>query len=377
MSPLLPRRSSLVALACTVFGALIIGCGGGGGGGGNSTNSTTSTTSTDTGGTNPTTTSGAAGSIGGGTDGGTGALTPNAIYYLTVNPTAGYDVKYTNEAGTAAGTYATGVTDLAPYAVSPDPSSSGRLVFAAPATSSSSTLGIYRNTSATTAGATTIVTPRYSEIDSLQVSRDGTKVVFVAATASDATPHLYVVPTSGSGTPTLLDGDYIISADLSSTGNLVVYEKLPSTGSTELYVRDLSATAPVQFTNDAFDQDEPQFSKDGSKIVFSQDDGTGRHVLGLLSSAGGTITKIDPFPGTAVSVRAPSFNSAGTRIAFVAEGDQTTNSGVFTCDATGANLTQVPGTYPPSPLPSLYWTNAGGRAVGNLWLHLNRPRTKK
>ncbi len=372
MATLLSRRSGPVALASTVLAALIIGCGGGGGGGNTTTTTTGSTNTTGT----STTTSGAAGTIGGGTDGGTGALQANAIYYLTSDPTAGYDVKYTNESGSVAGTYATGVTQLAPVA-SPDPSSAGRLLFAAPASSTSTLLGIYRNTSATTAGATTVVTPRYSEIDSLQVSRDGTKVVYVAATTADATPHLYSVATTGSGTPTLLDGDEIISADLSSTGNIVVYEKLPSTGSTELYVRDLSATAPVQFTNDAFDQDEPQFSKDGSRIVFSQDDGTGRHVIGLLSSAGGAITTVNPFPGTTTSVRAPSFNAAGTRIAFVAEGDTTANTGLFTCDLSGGTVTQIPNTVAPLPLRSLYWTNNGGRAASGLSLHLNRPRVKK
>lgn len=374
MATLLSRRSGPVGLALTALAALIIGCGGGGGGGNNSTTTTGTTGTTGTSGTSSST-SGAAGSIGGGTDGGTGALAANSIYYIVNGANSGYDVKVTKEDGTGTGTYATGLSADSPVA-SPDPSSSGRLVFAASITTNGA-LGIYRNTSASTTGATTIVTPRYSEVDSLMVSRDGKKVVYVAAT-SGGNPQLYVVATTGSGTPTLLDGDEIVAADLSSTGNIVVYEKLPSTGSTTLFARDLTATNPIQLTqSDGRDRDEPQLSKDGSKVAFSQDDGTGRHTLATLSAVGGAITTIDPFPGTTVSVRAPSFSGDGTRLVFVAEGDSTTNTGLFTCDLNGANLIQVPNTVAPLPLRSLYWTNAGGRAAGQgLSLHLNRPRAK-
>ena len=160
----------------------------------------------------------------------------------------------------------------------------------------------------------------------------------------------------------------------------MVYEKLPATGSAELYVRDLSATTPVQFTNDAVDQDEPQFNKEGSRIVFSQDDGTGtgRHVIGMIASAGGAITVIDPFPGTDVSVRAPSMNYNSTRIAFVAEGDSTSNTGVFTCDLKGGTLgprSRTP-SHPSLCAPSTGRTSAC-RAAGSLSLHLNRPRARR
>lgn len=371
MAQLSSRRSGLTALALTALAALVIGCGGGGGSPG-STSSTTSTTSTTSATSTSTSTTGTTGNLGGGTDGGSGTLTANAIYYEQLSD-AGYDVKYTTEDGSATGTYATGLSETAP-AAEPDPSSAGRLVFAGAA--STGTLGIYRNTTASTTGALAIVSPRYVEIDSIQVSRQGDKVVYIAAPTDSDEPHLYVAAANSGATPTLLDAGYVASADLSSDGTRVVYAKLLASGTTELYLIDLSAAkqTPVALTNDAVDEDEPQFSKDGKTVVFSIDNGAGRHLIGFLSAVGGAITPIDPDP--TVSARAPSFNSDGSRVAFITESDDATKIGIETCKFDGTDLKKVLNA--PSPLPrSLYWTNATGRAAGGVQLHLGRPRPRK
>lgn len=356
--PLL-RRSGPATLVTTLAAALVIGCGGGGGG--NDDNGSGSTTSTtDTGGNT---------TIGGGTDGGSGNLQPDCIYYLQTGA-GGYSVKFANEGGTAAGTLATGLTGVNPVAV-PDPSATGRILFVA---ASGSRFGIYRNTTASTTGAQVIVAPTYTEIDSLMVSRDGTRVVYTAAPTDGDNPHLYTAVVGSAAV--LLDGDYVLSADLDSDGAHVVYQKLPAAGDSELFTRDLAASAPVQLTNNDLYEDDPQFSKDGTKVVFSLAPENGRAVLGYLTAGSGVVTTFDPLPGSATNLRAPSFNGSGTRVAFLAEGEAVAQSGIDTCDLTGGSPLQVVGG-DPLPLRSLYWTNATGRAVGISGFHLRVKRGRK
>ena len=364
-NPLL-RRYGPAALA-TLLAALVIGCGGGGGGGGK--NGSNSTGGTNTSGTTTSSTSGDAATLGGGTDGGSGNLAPNSIYFLVGNGD-GYDVRVTSEANPSPTVYATGIPTDAPVAT-PDPSAAGRLVFAA--TAANGQIGIYRNTGISLTGATTFVSPQFAEVVSLQVSRDGKRVVLVATPSGANEPRLYTATVGG--IPVLLDAGYVISAELGSDGTNVVYEKITADGDTEIFVRDIAATTALQITNDAVDESQPQFSKDGKKVVFSMLDAKGRSSLGTLSAVGGAITPIDPFPGTDVNLYAPSFNSDGTRVAFLAFGDTVDDSGIYTCDLAGGNVSKVaPGD--PLPLESVYWTNANGRGPGGLTYHLNRPRKR-
>ena len=358
----LPLRRFGPAALATTLAALVIGCGGGGGGDKKPT--TTGTTSTNgTAGTSATTDGG---TLGGETDGGSGNLAPNSIYFLVGNG-GGYDVKVTSEANPNPTVFATGLPADAPVAT-PDPSAAGRLVFAA--TDTNGQIGIYRNSSISLTGATTFVNPQFAEVLTLQVSRDGKRVVFVATPAGTSEPRLYTATLGG--TAVLLDSGYVISAELGSDGTRVVYEKVTDDGDSELFVRTIGATTSTQLTDDAVDESQPQFSKDGKTVVFSMLSATGRSTLGTLTSAGGAITPIDPFPGTTVNVYAPSFNGAGTRLAFVAFGDTVEESGVFTCDLNGGNVLRV-ASGDPLPLFSVYWTNANGRGPSGLTYHLNRP----
>ena len=360
----LPLRRFGPAALATILAALVIGCGGGGGGGKKpSTTGTDGTTGTS--GTSGTTTAGNGGTLGGATDGGSGNLAPNSIYFLVGNG-GGYDVKVTSEANPNPTVFATGLPADAPVAT-PDPSATGRIVFAA--TDANGQIGIYRNSSISLTGATSFVKPQFTEVLTLQVSRDGKRVVFVATPPGANEPRLFTATLGG--TPVLLDSGFVVSAELGSDGTRVVYERLTDDDS-ELFLRDINATAPVQLTNDAVDESQPQFSKDGKKVVFSTLSADGRSTLGTLDAAGGAITPIDPFPGTTVNAYAPSFNGAGTRIAFVAEGDTVEESGVFTCDLAGGNVQRV-ASGDPLPLFTVYWTNATGRGPSGLTYHLNPP----
>lgn len=368
MQNLLSRRSGPTALVLTALAALVIGCGGGGGGGGsNGSDGSTNAGTTNSGTTNAgTTNAGSSSDAGGtgGTDGGAGSLPQDSVFYVETTPGSNpvtYDVKYTKEDGSGQGTYATGVSsDVAP--ASPDPSAAGKFVFAAkPA--GSATYGIYRNSSVSTAGATTIVDPSrgLTEVRTIQVARDGSKVVYVAATSTsiDAPFRLYVVSTTAGSVPTLLD--LAESAAISSDGLKVVYSKFPSGESdTELYVRFFADSSAIRLTSNSLFDDDPQFSKDGTKAVFSQQVSTStqRQRLGIIDLSSKAVTNLDPVPaGYQV---APSFNFAANRVSFVVLGNAPGVSGVYTSDTSGANVTKVLAS--DDLRAATYWSTPTGRA---------------
>ena len=372
-----------------MLAAIIIGCGGGGGGGGGGTGSTGTTGTTGTtGNTGTTGTTGNPGattgvSIGGdattGTTG-TGTLVANAIYFIQLgNDGQTYDVKYTTEPAAGAGvnpplTYATGLPTDSPVA-SPDPSAAGKTVFAnAP---SGGQFGVYRGTNpASSAGAQTIVNAVYDHIDTIQVARDGSRVVYVAAPAGED-PHLYYAlvsanPASAPTAPVLLDGGNVTSAQINPAGTQVVYSRVDTSG-TNLYVRTFSASASKLLIASAGDHAEPQYSKGGpSRVVYSVGASeNARHVIEIITPIG-TTGRVDPFPaGSDISMRSPTYSPDGLRIAFVGESTNVSESGIYSCDELGQNLRKIADGI---IQPSIYWTTAEGRGQGGISLLLNGPR---
>src|SRR5699024_3524665 len=146
--------------------------------------------------------------------------------------------------GTGAGTYATGVPTAASPA-SPNPAVAGQYVFASSASAPvRPPYGIYKgsSTSATDANTVQLVAPAFAFVDTVQVSRDGTKAIYIASRTVTDDATLYVIDTSGSGTPTRIDTN-VITAAISADGTKVVYSKFPTGGNfTDLYVRFLSET---------------------------------------------------------------------------------------------------------------------------------------
>jgi hypothetical protein len=358
----------VVALA-----AVVLGCGGGGGGGGgsNGSSATTATTANPT--TTATTVTTATNGTSAGTDGNAGNLPANRVFYVEDDPTGTtYDVKFIAEDGSGAGTYQAGFP-LDSTANSPDPSAPGQIVFAAQPAGSTK-LGIYRNTSTSTSGATTIVAPSYGEIISLQVARDGSKVVYVAANTLGGDPGVYVVSTNPGATPVRLDD--ALDASLSSAGDRVVYNKYPASGGLpDIYVFVLGEGAPHRITNDSPDEAEPQFSKDGSQIVFSQSvSGSDRYRLVKVNLQTGATAVLDPLP--TASLRGPSFNSDATRVSFVGQSptDDSVN-GIYTASATdGTGLSKLVTSV--RLMPVTYWTTPLGRGPGGIPFGLNLPRRK-
>lgn len=352
------RRSGTVPLFAAVFAAIVIGCGGGGGGGGGSTSATAgSSAGSDAGSSAGGVTDGTTA----GTDGGVGSLPQDRIFYAEATEDAlHYNVLFTSEDHTVTGTYASNLSFDTPS--SPDPSAANQIVFAAKP-SGATKFGIYRNTTISTVGATTIVGNIYGEIDSIEVARDGSRVVFVAAVTAGGTLGVYSVSTTVGSAPTKLDN--ALEASLSSSGDRVVYSNFPAGGSLpNIYVRKFSESTSHQLTNNTLDEADPQFSKDGTKVVFAQQVGTtDRFRLATVDLSTGTLTTLDPIP--TASVRGPSFNGDASRISFVVQSPTDSVNGIYTTDtATGTTLTQVVSSI--MLQTSTYWSTTSGRSVGGV-----------
>ena len=384
MQKILSRRSGPTTLFASLLAALVIGCGGGGGGGKTSTTGTSGfpTTTGTTTGTVPGATTGVT-IAGDSSSGGSGKLIANALYFIELSEDAqSYSVKYTTEPAPGGGivpptTYATGLSLDSPVA-SPDPSASGQILYAA--APSGSQFGIYRGTNpASTTGAQTIVSSAYEGIDTIQVSRDGTKVVYIARPVGDTASHLYYAlvnsdPASVPSAPVRLDGGEVLSAEISAGGSQVVYARVDSNG-TSLYVRNFASSTSKPLISDGRDYGEPQYSKGGlERVVYSVGTSdSSRHIAEFITPAG-SVGKIDPFPaGSEISMRSPTYNSDGTRIAFYADAPDSADSGIYTCDITGQNLVKAANGVLP---PSIYWTTLTGRGLGGIALHLNGPHKR-
>lgn len=366
MQNLLSRRSGPAALVLTALAAIVIGCGGGGGGGGNGSNGNADGSTDGT--TNGTVTNGGSA----GTDGGSGALPVDSVFYAQAPQGAStYDIKYIKADGTGPGTYATGVSNDNSAAVA-NPAVAGQIVFARNA-GGTTPYGIYRNTSATLVGATTIVAPTYSFVGSLQISRDGTKVVYIGR-IGNGLDRVYSVDTANANAIT--DIDEAFSASLSSAGDRVVYNKfLGADNDTDLFVRVLGAASSVRLTSNTIDDEDPQFSKDGTTVVFSQQTSDSRMRLASIDLATGTVTTLDPVPALTAQ-RAPSLNGAGDRVAFIGQSNNdASESGLYVADfPSGANATQVVSSA--DLRLATYWSTLQGRSLGHDSLRLSLPRKR-
>lgn len=363
------RRSAPAVLVLAAL-AIVVGCGGGGGGGGSSSNGTTSTTSTPSTTGTPSTTSTTSTPVAFTTS---GALLSDTIYYSNRNTgetTINYDVRSINPNGTGGTTYASFPNGDVP-AVAADPSAPGRVVFAA-AASGSSVYGIYRNTSLTTVGAEVLVAPTYSYVSTIQPSPDGSRVLYVASTGENPT-RVYSLTIAGKALANIDEGNF---ASLSYDGTKVVYEKTLTDTNSEIYLRVLGSGSSTRLTNNAVDDLEPQFSKDGTKVVFAEDvaGDVGRRIIAIQDLSTLAITTVEPLSGG--SHEFPSFNGPGDRLSFVG----------YSADASGLYVTGVGFTNPALIVANnggtdtfvlgTYWTGFQGRSTGLPTLGINFTRRK-
>ena len=228
--------------------------------------------------------------------------------------------------------------------------------------------GIYSNTTFNITGAKSIVAPTYSFVGMIQVSPDGTTLYYIAATGAN-NPQLFSVASAG-GTPTELD--FAENAHLNAAGNQIVYSKLIGL-SPQLFVRGITASSTAtRITNDAFQDDQPQWNKAGTKITYiSNPNGNTNDVYTINpdGSGGKQVTNT-----ANADERSPSFNGAGTAVSFVARDTDLNKTGIFTETlGTGTDVNRNLVVQDAAVLDGTYWTDSNGRGP-RLWSYTLRNK---
>ncbi len=115
-----------------------------------------------------------------------------------------------------------------------------------------------------------------------------------------------------------------------------------NSGQWDIWVANSDGTGnPVQVTNDSYDDAMPQFSPDGTKVVFTSYrpllDGYDHYQI-VIRNADGTGEQVLPMPPSADQTWAPTYSPDGTKIAVEAWGYDTSYfDGIFIMNADGSN----------------------------------------
>jgi Tol biopolymer transport system component len=160
---------------------------------------------------------------------------------------------------------------------------------------------------------------------SLSWSRDGSRIAFVSKSGKD--DAIYVMnPFSGAIMHKLVFAELngLVSPSFSPQGDELVFVGI-SGGRSDLYTVDLADKKIRRLTQDRFSELHPQWSPDGSVIVFATDRGAGTdeskllfgdNDLALYSFATKEITPLTDLPGDDIN---PQWSPDGSEIAFVSD----------------------------------------------------------
>jgi len=145
-----------------------------------------------------------------------------------------------------------------------------------------------------------------------RLSPDGTRIAF------DAAGVLWLVPATG-GQAKRLTGDLfdVGRPDWSPDGTTLVFQSYRD-GNFHLWTVTADGGTPRRLTDGPFDHREPRFSPDGKRIAFSTD-ASGSYGISVLDVASGAIT---PLPGTAAEEYEPAWSPDAAMVAFVVGGSR-------------------------------------------------------
>lgn len=255
----------------------------------------------------------------------------------------------------------------------PNPNVEDQLVFAH--TQDGIVYELYRNSSLSTTGAFKLTDgddDPFGFVGTIQVTPDGTKVMFTATLDTDNA--VYTVNMNGTGLTRLDDAD---DAHLSQDGTLIAYSKLEGTFA-NVWRMGIDGSAKTRLTNTTADDDIfPQWSKNGAKITFSSNQAADLPASNFdvytINADGSslfrlTITEDDEF--------GPTYNPTGTEIAFFRVGRETPDvNGIYKRPSGGGGETELlldPSAGGTAPFHGIYWTSTTGRAPGGLPVSVNR-----
>jgi Tol biopolymer transport system component len=160
---------------------------------------------------------------------------------------------------------------------------------------------------------------------SISWSRDGSRLAFVSKSGKD--DAIYVLdPESGAIMHKLVFAELngLVSPSFSPKGDELVFAGIAG-GRSDLYIVDLADKKLRRLTQDRFSELHPQWSPDGSAIVFATDRGNGTdeskllygdNDLALYAFATKEIELLTDLPGDAIN---PQWSADGSEIAFISD----------------------------------------------------------
>ncbi|CAN5457127.1 amidohydrolase family protein [soil metagenome] len=160
-------------------------------------------------------------------------------------------------------------------------------------------------------GAETKVVVEDATNVALSVSRDGRMIAF------DLLGILWTMPITG-GSPKRLTGDFddLGQPDWSSDGSRIVFQSY-RTGNFHLWSIAAEGGALTQHSDGLWDDREPRWSPDGKSIAFASDRAGGRYAIYILDVASGAVTPLSR--GTSNDSE-PCWSPDSKRVAYVADG---------------------------------------------------------
>ncbi len=372
-----PRIPVLWATFATLLTAILIGCGGGGGSASSSIQTPGSTNSSGVTGTSTSSTSGnvpgtAGGSSAGSTSltSGVGYLAPDTIYFAD-NTNSNETLCAISPSGSTLSVLGTLPNGFGAAIVNP----SSRNSFVFTYSPNGTRIGIYTNQTLSARGATELVSPQFDGVSMLQVTPDGSTVVFIAD--ANGLSSLYTVSTAGGLPRSLTAAD---TASLSPDGQTIVFSA-PTNSGEFLGTISIAGGATTIMTNGQSVDLYPQFKKDGTQIVFSSNRsdpaGSAPFDLYTMTLSNKVVTRITT--STTRSTFGASFSGDGTRLSYVAlDPSQPGGSGVFVMATNGGPSTQIWSS--DSVGASTYWSSSSGRSgssVGATYQGLTSLHLKK
>ncbi|MFK7932067.1 MAG: hypothetical protein AB8G22_01075, partial [Saprospiraceae bacterium] len=198
--------------------------------------------------------------------------------------------------------------------------------------------------------------PSNRDVGSIKITPDGSRVVFRADIDAFGRDELYSVPITG-GTLTRLDanfptgGDVLSQFELSPDGSQVLYIcDCELNLAFELFIIPVTGGTPLKLNPDFTDRDQdvrsgtPQFSPDGSRVIYAADVTDRIFELFSVAATGGTVTKLHPDItefARDVDPFTAQISPDGSRVIFLANLAETAAAELYSVPIAGGTLTKL------------------------------------
>lgn len=222
--------------------------------------------------------------------------------------------------------------------------------------------GLYWNTSTTPDNATSLGATNFTNIGSVQFTPSGDDVLYTAESA--ATPFsVYLASTTGKMVKKLDEGD---DATISPNGKWVAYSKTGA-GHSTLYVIGIDGKGAHEITKGSKSNDIlPQWSKDGSKVIFTSDR-DGQFAIYSVPVKGGAPTKVVAGDGI---IYGGTPSPDGKKVAYSKISKNKDETGLFIANSNGTLAHKV--SDQPASTGVMYWTTPSV-AAGKTATHAGAP----